>query len=186
VTKAPEPPEAAGSPPTARETGQRRLPHRADERTLFGLGRTGQQRAADAITRFAGSMPFVYVHILWFGVWILLNEGALGPGAVFDPFPYGLLTMTVSLEAIFLSTFVMISQNRESERQNLRADLDFETNVRSEVWSLHIGRRLGLDPAVVESEVQALLRQARADLQAGGEGRAAAAPASGPPGDRRA
>jgi uncharacterized membrane protein len=185
MTNAPEPVETAGNPPSSREPGQRRLPHRADERTLFGLGRTGQQRAADAITRFAGSMPFVYLHLLWFLGWILLNEGVLGPDAVFDPFPYGLLTMTVSLEAIFLSTFVMISQNRESERQNLRADLDFETNVRAEVWSVHIGRQLGLDPVEVESEVQALLRQARADLQAGGEGRAPGASVSGPPGHRR-
>src|SRR6476646_7050024 len=68
-----------------------------------------QNRIADRITDFAGSMRFVYLHILWFGLWI-------GLGA--EKYPYGLLTMIVSLEAIFLSTFVMISQNRaDSKRQ---------------------------------------------------------------------
>jgi len=63
-----------------------------------------QNRMADAITRFAGSMLFVYVHIVWFALWI---------GLGLERYPYGLLTMIVSLEAIFLSTFVLISQNRE-------------------------------------------------------------------------
>ena len=64
-----------------------------------------QDRISDAITVFSGQMTFVYVHIIWFGVWILLNTGEMGMAA-FDPFPYGLLTLVVSLEAIFLSTFV--------------------------------------------------------------------------------
>lgn len=72
-------------------------------------------RLADYITFFAGSMYFVYFHVLWFGFWILANDGSLIPFIkVFDPFPYGLLTMVVSLEAIFLSTFIMISQNRQA------------------------------------------------------------------------
>lgn len=71
-----------------------------------------QDRLSDAITTFSGKMVFVYIHVIWFGVWILLNTGRLGI-APFDPFPYGLLTLVVSLEAIFLSTFVLISQNRE-------------------------------------------------------------------------
>ena len=65
--------------------------------------RDAQNRIADAITRFAGSMTFVYVHIIWFAVWIGLRV---------EHYPFGLLTMIVSLEAIFLSTFVLISQNR--------------------------------------------------------------------------
>ncbi|MDP9119383.1 MAG: DUF1003 domain-containing protein [Actinomycetota bacterium] len=67
-----------------------------------------QNRIADAITRFAGSMPFVYIHVVWFTLWIALGV---------ERFPFGLLTMLVSLEAIFLSTFVMISQNRADERR---------------------------------------------------------------------
>jgi uncharacterized membrane protein len=89
--------------------------------------RSMQDRIADAITSFSGRMVFVYVHIVWFGVWILLNTGRVGVRP-FDPFPYGLLTMVVSLEAIFLATFVLISQNRLSEEAEHRADL-----------ALHIG-----------------------------------------------
>jgi uncharacterized membrane protein len=75
-------------------------------------------RLADSITTFAGSMGFVGLHLLWFGAWIVIN--LLGPR--FDPFPFGLLTMIVSLEAIFLSTFVLISQNRVEERQQAVAE----------------------------------------------------------------
>jgi len=89
--------------------------------------RSLQDRIADAITTFSGHMVFAYIHIVWFVVWILLNTGHFGV-AIFDPFPYGLLTMVVSLEAIFLSTFVLISQNRLSEETERRADL-----------ALHIG-----------------------------------------------
>jgi uncharacterized membrane protein len=89
--------------------------------------RSVQDRIADAITAFSGHMAFVYVHVVWFGVWILLNTGRIGVRP-FDPFPYGLLTMVVSLEAIFLATFVLISQNRLSEEAEHRADL-----------ALHIG-----------------------------------------------
>src|SRR5215210_6290047 len=72
--------------------------------------RTTQGRIADTITTFAGSMAFVYIHAVWFGLWILLNIGKLHIPHVseFDPFPFGLLTLIVSLEAIFLSTFVLI------------------------------------------------------------------------------
>jgi uncharacterized membrane protein len=80
-----------------------------------------QDRISDTITKFAGSMPFVYVHVVWFAVWVVLNEGWLGRNLVFDPFPFGLLTMVVSLEAIFLSTFVMISQNRADEKREALA-----------------------------------------------------------------
>src|SRR3954469_4267104 len=75
-------------------------------------------RIADTITRFAGSMQFVYLHVLWFGCWI---------GFGVESYPYGLLTMIVSLEAIFLSTFVMISQNRADEKQQLLADQEWKT-----------------------------------------------------------
>ena len=82
-----------------------------------------QDRIADVITSFSGRMIFVYVHVVWFGAWILLNTGSLGVQP-FDPYPYGLLTMMVSLEAIFLSTFVLISQNRFSREAEHRANLD--------------------------------------------------------------
>ena len=90
-----------------------------------------QDHIADAFTSFSGRMVFVYVHVVWFGVWILLNTGRLGVHP-FDPFPYGLLTMVVSLEAIFLSTFVLISQNRQSEEDERREDLDLHIGLLAE------------------------------------------------------
>ncbi|MEV5952301.1 DUF1003 domain-containing protein [Streptomyces sp. NPDC051987] len=136
----------------------------ANEQDVLAQLRGTQDRIADAITAFAGTMTFVYLHALWFAVWIVCNEGVFGDGAIWDPFPFGLLTMIVSLEAIFLSTFVMVSQNRQAARENVRADLDFETNVRSEVWSVHMGRALGVDPAEVERHVQQVLAENRARM----------------------
>ncbi len=100
-------------------------------RTKAAGERSLQDRIADAITSFSGRMIFVYVHIIWFGIWILLNTGWFGLRA-FDPFPYGLLTMIVSLEAIFLSTFVLISQNRLGEETERRADLDLHIGLLTE------------------------------------------------------
>ena len=93
--------------------------------------RTFQERMADAITAFSGSMSFVYLHVLWFGLWVLLNTGWFGIPA-FDPFPYSLLTMIVSLEAIFLSTFVLISQNRSSAEADRRADVALHVGLLTE------------------------------------------------------
>ena len=100
-------------------------------RTKAASERNLQARIADVITSFSGRMIFAYVHIVWFGIWILLNTGWFGVRA-FDPFPYGLLTMVVSLEAIFLSTFVLISQNRLGEETERRADLDLHIGLLTE------------------------------------------------------
>jgi uncharacterized membrane protein len=77
-----------------------------------------QNRIADKITTFAGSMAFVYLHVIWFGCWI---------GFRVEDYPFGLLTMIVSLEAIFLSTFVMISQNRADAKRQVIADQQWKT-----------------------------------------------------------
>jgi uncharacterized membrane protein len=77
-----------------------------------------QNRLADRITAFAGSMSFVYIHLVWFGCWIGLGV---------ERYPYGLLTMIVSLEAIFLSTFVLISQNRADAKRQVIADQQWLT-----------------------------------------------------------
>jgi uncharacterized membrane protein len=102
--------------------------HPALQETLDARAEHLQNRIADRITEFAGSMRFVYIHILWFALWIMLNVGVLGflVGKGFDPFPFGLLTMIVSLEAIFLSTFVMISQNRADQKREVLADHQWE------------------------------------------------------------
>lgn len=82
---------------------------------------SAEGRFAEAVTSFSGSVNFVYFHVLWFGLWIIINQGLLEPYIpVFDPFPYGLLTMLVSLEAIFLSTFILIAQNRQELLEEYR------------------------------------------------------------------
>jgi uncharacterized membrane protein len=91
---------------------------------------TLQDKLADKITVFSGSMAFVYLHAVIFTVWIVVNLIQDKKG--FDPFPFGLLTLIVSLEAIFLSTFVMLSQNIQAKQADLRAQLDYEVNVRAE------------------------------------------------------
>ena len=123
-------------------------------------GRSRSDRLADRVNHFAGSMGFVYVHAVWFAAWIAINLGWT-PLRPFDPFPFGLLTMVVSLEAIFLSTFILVSQNRMSEMADKRADLDLQINLLAEyevtrVLKLvdaiadHFGLEVGEDPEVEE------------------------------------
>ena len=134
------------------------------EHTLWDAVRRAQDQTADRITSFAGSMRFVYIHVGWFAFWIVLNVGLAGAGLEFDKYPFGLLTMIVSLEAIFLSTFVMVSQNRQSARSDIRAELDFENNLRGEIWSVHIGKALNIDADHVEAVVHEALIAARVRL----------------------
>lgn len=94
-------------------------------------GRSLQDRIADAITLFSGSMAFVYLHGLFFLVWIWGNI-AVGPKRALDPYPFPLLTLVVSLEAIFLSTFVLVSQNRAQATSDDRDDLDLQVNLLAE------------------------------------------------------
>ncbi len=85
-----------------------------EEKSLRRQIHSVEGRLADTITGFSGSIYFVYFHIIWFTLWVLVNQGVFEPYIpIFDPFPYGLLTMLVSLEAIFLSTFILIAQNRQ-------------------------------------------------------------------------
>jgi uncharacterized membrane protein len=97
------------------------------DRAKMGWG----DHLADRITAFSGSMTYVWLHVGWFTVWIAVNVGLFGLAA-FDEFPFGLLTMIVSLEAIFLSTFVLISQNREARSADRRARLDLQINMLAE------------------------------------------------------
>ncbi len=116
------------------------------------------QRASDVIAAVAASQWFTLFHLCWFGGWIGLNvagsvvstgsvivpdeKAQLLPAWCFDPFPFGLLTMVVSLEAIFLSIFVMVSQNRSGEKDRLRTDLDYQVNVKAQTEIMAIARRL--------------------------------------------
>jgi uncharacterized membrane protein len=88
-----------------------------------------QNRIADKITQFAGSMQFVYVHIVWFAVWIVFRV---------EKYPFGLLTMIVSLEAIFLSTFVMISQNRADAKREVLSAHQWKTIQKEDAQNQHL------------------------------------------------
>jgi uncharacterized membrane protein len=115
------------------------------ERKHFAALRKKEDVVADRITKFAGSLDFIYIHAVWFGIWVAANVGVFGASLRFDEFPFGLLTMLVSLEAIFLATFVMVSQNRQSARADLRAQVDFEANLQSLIWTVHVGYALNID-----------------------------------------
>ena len=95
------------------------------------------QRIADWIAWFSGSMIFLMLNGGWFIFWIIVNSFPLGVPA-FDPYPFGLLTMIVSLEAIFLSCFVLISQNRQAEKDRVRSDIEYEVNIKAELEIGHL------------------------------------------------
>ncbi|MDP2642961.1 MAG: DUF1003 domain-containing protein [Candidatus Peregrinibacteria bacterium] len=94
--------------------------------------RSLSDKIADALTDSFGTVLFLSINALWFGVWIVINTGLIPGIAVFDPFPFGLLTMIVSLEAIFLAVIVLISQNRSARIDDLREEIDLQINVRTE------------------------------------------------------
>lgn len=85
---------------------------------------------ASYVTAFSGSMLFVWIHVAWFALWVVLNEVLLSDP--FDEFPFGVLTMVVSLEAIFLSTFVLITQNRQAAIEERRSQMDLQVNLMAE------------------------------------------------------
>lgn len=99
--------------------------------------RTLRDKVADWITKFSGSMEFLVVHTLWFVAWIAVNLNWIPGVKPFDPFPFGLLTMVVSLEAIFLSTIVLISQNREAQLKERSEALDLQVNLIAEMEVTH-------------------------------------------------
>lgn len=111
---------------------------------------TPAERISNAIAAFAGSMIFVYIHVIWFGGWILANTILLRKP--FDPFPFTFLTLIVSLEAIFLSAFILISQNHETRLTERRNQLDLQINLLAERESTktlellrEIAHKVGID-----------------------------------------
>ena len=123
--------------------------------------RSRLETAADRLTRVASSGYFLAVHVLWFGAWVLWNTGRIPGVAPFDPFPFGLLTMVVSLEAIFLSIFVLMAQRREASIAELREEITLQVLMRSEeevtktlqlVVGLYprLGHKLAEDPELSE------------------------------------
>ena len=120
-------------------------------------GRSTAEHIADKVTTFAGSTPFIIFHVVWFGVWILVNVRII-PGITFDPYPFSFLTLVVSLEAIFLTLLVLMSQNRMTKEADKRAHLDLQINLLSEQETTltlrmvqKIARHLGLEVEIEES-----------------------------------
>lgn len=123
----------------------------ADRRTLV-------QKAADWIAAFSGSIPFLGIHVAWFFFWIVGNVGVIPGFPVFDPYPYGLLTMVVSLEAIVLSVFVLLSQNRQAEKDHVRSDIEYDVNLKAELEIAHLHEKVDRLQADVLSRLDRLGR----------------------------
>jgi uncharacterized membrane protein len=116
------------------------------------------ENIANKVTAFAGSTPIIIFHILWFGGWILVNSGIFSNISPFDPFPFSFLTLVVSLEAIFLTLLVLMSQNRMSKEADKRAHLDLQINMLDEQESTkilkivhNIAEHLGLESETDDS-----------------------------------
>lgn len=101
-------------------------------KSKMDLQRSLSDKIADALTDSFGTVLFLSVNVLCFGIWISINTGLIPGIAIFDPFPFGLLTTIVSLEAIFLAIVVLISQNRSARIDDLREEIDLQVNVRTE------------------------------------------------------
>jgi uncharacterized membrane protein len=95
--------------------------------------RTFGDRLADRVTAWSGSTVFLALNVIWFIVWILLNTGVFGKPQIFDEYPFGFLTLVVSLEAIILSIFVLISQNRQAKRSEIRSELEYIADLQADV-----------------------------------------------------
>lgn len=139
---------------------------------------------ADAISEFVGSMLFIYIHVLWFGAWIVLNT-VLPKSWHFDPYPFTFLTFVVSLEAIFLSTFILISQNHEELLARRRNHLDLQINLLSEQENSQILKMLSniesklgipadakermleedIEPDKLASQIEHVIETAKSDLK---------------------
>ena len=104
--------------------------------------RTAVQKVADWIAEFSGSIPFLMIHVVIFALWILLNLQSVPMAPMFDPFPFGLLTMVVSLEAIILSVFVLLSQNRHAAKDRIRGDIEYDVNLKAELEIAHLHEKL--------------------------------------------
>lgn len=134
------------------------------------LQRRLSDKIADFLTESFGTVVFLSINAIWFGIWIIINTGLI-PGIVpFDPFPFGLLTMIVSLEAIFLAIIVLISQNRSSNVEDLREEIDLQINVRTEeevtkilILLDRIHDHLGLPP---EDDAELIVMKQKTDLSA--------------------
>jgi len=130
------------------------------------LERTLAERISDKITGFIGSMPFVILHILLFIFWAVINLNLIHGIAAFDPFPFGILTLIVSAEGVFITIFILIGQNRMSRQSDRRAHLDLQVNILSEQemtmmlrMQKQLCQHLGVNSEIVEEEAEELMKE---------------------------
>jgi uncharacterized membrane protein len=116
-------------------------------------------RVADWVANFSGSITFLLLHVAIFAVWIVLNVGAFTFGD-FDPFPFGLLTMAVSLEAIILSTLLLFSSNRQTARDRVRSDIEYEVNLKAELQISQLHEKLDQAHAQMLARLDAIEKRA--------------------------
>jgi uncharacterized membrane protein len=135
-----------------------------EQRALHQRG--AADRLSDAISRSTGSAPFALFHLLWFGVWFLLNSDVVPGIEPFDPFPFSFLTLVVSLEAIFLSVFVLMSQNQLTRQSEKRAHLDLQVDMLAEQELTAILRmvqglcdKLGVEVPARDERLEELVRE---------------------------
>lgn len=124
--------------------------------------RTTVMKAADWISAFSGSITFLAIHCVLFFLWVILNAGPLVgkiPFTGFDPFPFGLLTMVVSLEAIILSVFVLLSQNRQAARDKFRNDIEYDINLKAELEIAHMHEKVDHLEEQVLAKLDAIQKQ---------------------------
>jgi uncharacterized membrane protein len=161
-SKPPAPQDKSRPPSSVNELTARNVRSVVQLEEAARNGRTFSDRLADGVARFCGSMIFVWTHVVWFGGWIIVNSI---PGlARFDPFPFTFLTLVVSLEAIFLSTFILISQNQETRLTERRNHLDLQINLLTEqentkmlVMLAAIAKKVGAETG--DPEEEAVLEQ---------------------------
>jgi uncharacterized membrane protein len=128
------------------------------------LQRSAAEQISDVITRFTGSITFVVLHVLLFAVWVLVNLNLIPGIAPFDPFPFGILTLIVSTEGVFLAIFILISQNRMSRQAERRAHLDLQISILSEQemtmmlrMQQKLCQRLDVEVEPIKEEAQRLM-----------------------------
>ncbi len=138
-----------------RRTATRNVNEEADDK------RSVVQKAADWIAEFSGSIPFLLLHVVFFTAWLVMNTVTIPGFKPFDPYPFGFLALVVSLEAIFLSVFVLLSQNRQIAKERVRGDIEYDVNLKAELEIAHLHEKVDRLTATVLSKLDKLEKKDR-------------------------
>jgi uncharacterized membrane protein len=152
-------------------SAQRNIKSIADLEKEFLSRRSLVDRVSDRITAFAGSITFVILHVVWFAAWVLCNRGLEAAGRIpFDPYPFIFLNLALGIEAVFLATFVLITQNRQARQADQWAHLGLQVNLLAEQETTKmlcmlqaISERLGLDEPERDMELKEMIAKTRVE-----------------------